>query len=465
MILYLSRNENANLLDITTSENNLHILKVSGSFSLSDFVKMDMRKYASCRYFCIERLAITERDNEFLKALQSFQMMYDARVIVIHESVNDTDSLTRGLIQIGVTDIVTAPDMDDKLEQISECLSVEGMQRYKPKPVKAREHDDEPDEEKETLAQSIILKEMEDEHYRFDCVNVRIGVIGSTRRVGTTTFALGLANFIKNHGGSVCYVALNMNQHLEHIANAYNFDSEEDYFTYDAIDFYEGMLSKHNYNFIITDFGDAKRETTRKYKESDVHLLCGASNKQYEVVEFSEAFKQIKSVKPTILTYIPNPDYGQIFSSTVTRTPTIIKPVRDMLDFKTNGIVFRGDYKAVYFGNVEKALTINRNGADFLRPIYAHNYHNYKHISLHHADHSAYFVHFNMDIINYEILELPFIITMKLYSMMYYTCPKDTVVLPVIFALNIRTVTTPDHILPGSIVLFTLNINTPVNVS
>jgi hypothetical protein len=288
----------------------------------------------------VERLAITEKDSEFLEALQSFQMMYSARVIVIYESVKDTDSLARGLMQIGVTDIVTAPDMDEKLGQIAECLSDEGMQRYKPKTSKVS--DDDPDEEKETLAQSIVLKQMEDEQYRFDCVNVKVGIIGSTRRVGTTTLALGLANFIKNHGGTACYAALNTNGHLESIANTCNFDIEDDYYTFDAIDFYEGMLPKHDYNFIIMDFGDAKREATRKYKESDVHLLCGASHKQFEVAEFAEALKQVKSVKPRILTYIPNPAYGQLFSSTVTRSPVVIKPVRDMLDFKTNGIVFKG---------------------------------------------------------------------------------------------------------------------------
>ena len=199
----------------------------------------------------------------------------------------------------------------------------------------------EPYEEKETLAQSISHKEMEDEYYRFDCVNVDIGVIGVTRRVGTTTTALGLANFIKNHGGTACYVALNTNRHLESIALAHGFDTEEDYYTYDAIDFYEGMLPKHDYNFIITDYGDIKREALRKYKESDVHLLCGASSKRFEVMELSEGLKSVKSVNPQILTYAPNPGYVQLFDSTVTGSPVIVKPVKNMLDFKSNGVVFK----------------------------------------------------------------------------------------------------------------------------
>lgn len=51
--------------------------------------------------------------------------------------------------------------------------------------------------------------------------------------------------------------------------------------------------------------------------------------------------KAIKSVKPQILTYTPNPDCGELFNSAVTEKPTIIRPVRDMLDFETNELVFK----------------------------------------------------------------------------------------------------------------------------
>ena len=341
MILYLSRNESVNLLDKAAGERSLHIRKMSGNFCLSEFTIRDMRKYASCRYFCVDRLAITESDAEFIEAVKSFQTMYSARVIILYESVTEIDSFTRGLVQIGVTDIVTAPDMNEKLAQIAECLSDEGMQKYKPAAVRSR-NTDEPDEEKETLARSIILKEMEDEQYRFDCLNVNIGIIGATRRVGTTTLAFGLAGFIKNHGGAACYVAFNANTHLESIAAAYNFDTEDDYYTYDAIDYYECMPPKHDYNFVIYDYGDMQRENIRKFKESHVHLLCGASDKRFEVMEFAEALKQVKSINPQILTQTLNLEYGQLFDSTVAKEPTILKPVRNMMDCKTNGIVYKG---------------------------------------------------------------------------------------------------------------------------
>jgi len=358
LILYLSRNENVNLLDNAANERGLHIRKMSGSFSFAEFARLEMRKYTGSRFLFMDRLAITENDSEFIEAIQSFKLMYNARIIVIYENADTTDSFTRGLAQIGVTDIVTASSEDGKQRQITACLSSEGMRKYKPAAAKTRvfceespdDNYEEPDEnnaENDIPVQRVIPKrsklfaEMDNEQYRFDCVNVKIGIIGATRRVGVTTFALGLANFIKNHGGTACYVAINTNQHLNSIADAYDFDTEEDYYTWSAIDFYENILPKHDYNFIISDFGDIKREAVKKYKESDIHLFCGASDKQFEIAEFADKLKSVKSVKPRILTYAPNHEYKQLFNSAVTDDPAVVEPVRNMLDYKTNGTVFK----------------------------------------------------------------------------------------------------------------------------
>lgn len=337
MILYLSRNENADLLDNIAEEKSMHIRKMSGNFCLSEFIIKDMRKFANCKYFVVERLSIIENDSEFLKALQSFQIMYSAKIIVINEDMGETNSLIRGLVLIGVTDIVTTFDVKEKLCQLSECMSTEGMSEYKPNMIKAKESD----EEKEIPAQTILFKEMEDEQYRFDCLNINIGVAGSTRRVGTTTAAIGLANYIQNHGGTSCYVALNMNRHLDSIASTYNFDVEDNFYTYGRIDFYDGILPKYDYNFILTDFGDIKHDVVKKYKESDIYLLCGASSKRFEVMELADSLKAVKSVKPQILTYNPNPEYIQLFNTAVTNEPSIIKPVDSMMDFRVNSHIFK----------------------------------------------------------------------------------------------------------------------------
>jgi hypothetical protein len=349
MILYLSRNESTNLPGNAINEKSMPVRRITGSFCLSEFITLDMRRYAGCQYFCVERDAVMEDDAAFLQALQSFQMMYSARIIIIYERENEADSFARELVKIGVFDIVTAPDIGGKLEQIGECLSDEGMQRYRsrsaPTQAELKHKEGLTFEEKATLGQSLMQTkqedEQEDEQYRFDCMNVRIGLIGATRRVGTTTAALGLANFIQNHGGTACYAALNTHSHLESIAADYGFDAGEDYYTWDGIDFCQGIMPRYDYNFIISDFGEIKREAVRMFRESDVHLLCGAGNTRFEVMELAEALKAVKSVKPKILVYDLNPEYGELFRSVVTKEPPMaIRPSKDMMDFKTNALVF-----------------------------------------------------------------------------------------------------------------------------
>ena len=345
MILYLARNESINHLDMAASEQSLHIRKLSGTFSLSEFIIRDMRKYSSCRCFCVERQAIIENEADFIEALQSFQMMFSARIIVLLDGAGDNGDIVRQLTHIGVNEIVTASDESERHRQIAECLSDEGMLRQRPA-VEPRALCGEADRKSISLAESLILDDTEDEQYRFDCANVKIGVIGATRRVGATTIALGLANYIQNHGGTACYASFNLNRHLGHIAEMYDFDVEEDYYTHGAVDFYEAMKPKHDYNFIVMDFGDLghgeiRRETAKAFKDCSVHLLCGASGTRFEVADFEMALRAVKSAHPKILTYAPHPAYDELFRATVTKEPAIVIPVGDMLDYTTNAPLYK----------------------------------------------------------------------------------------------------------------------------
>jgi hypothetical protein len=166
-----------------------------------------------------------------------------------------------------------------------------------------------------------------------------------------TTAALGLAGFIRSRGGAACYAALNLNRHLESIAEDYSFDAEEDYYTCGGIDFYESMNPRHDYNFIVSDFGsvyngEISREAVKGFKDCEARLLCGASGRRHEVMEFAEALKAVRSAKPQILTYAVNPGLYEFFCAAVTPEPLIMEPVRDMMDFKANALRFKSVIEA-----------------------------------------------------------------------------------------------------------------------
>ena len=65
--------------------------KLVGRFSLKSFVTKDMRNYANAKFFVVDAACIEESGNDFTLALQSFQMMFSARIIVILSGCEDVE--------------------------------------------------------------------------------------------------------------------------------------------------------------------------------------------------------------------------------------------------------------------------------------------------------------------------------------------------------------------------------------
>ncbi len=180
MLLYLTSNQKSNLIDPAVRNMTLPAKKLVGRFSLKSFVTKDMRNYANAKFFVVDAACIEESGNDFTLALQSFQMMFSARIIVILSGYEDVNGEVQRLLSIGVVNLVTGETMEDALDELTEALSEDGMQRYVVKapvyeqPATQREKAPEPDE--------IIP-------YRWNARNIRIAVAGSQRRSGVTVTA------------------------------------------------------------------------------------------------------------------------------------------------------------------------------------------------------------------------------------------------------------------------------------
>ena len=115
--------------------------------------------------------------DDFIVALQSFQMMFNARIIVILSGCDNEKAYTEKLIGIGVTDIVTANTAEDIQSEIKECLSEGGMQRYKQiEKLSKKELKIVPSEIKESV-------EIEITRYKWSANNIKIAVAGAERRM------------------------------------------------------------------------------------------------------------------------------------------------------------------------------------------------------------------------------------------------------------------------------------------
>ena len=91
MLLYLTSNQKSNLIDPAVRNMTLPAKKLVGRFSLKSFVTKDMRNYANAKFFVVDAACIEESGNDFTLALQSFQMMFSARIIVILSGCEDVN--------------------------------------------------------------------------------------------------------------------------------------------------------------------------------------------------------------------------------------------------------------------------------------------------------------------------------------------------------------------------------------
>lgn len=275
MILYLSSQQHTNLLDfLAEKEDALLVKKMTGNFMLKQFVIYDMRNFSHCTELVLDRIAFGDEDRDFAQAIEEFLTMYNARITVICEGLQEGDSLFRSLLDAGVGNIVTNVEIRGMQEEIRQSLSSQGMTRYSPK------------ERKKPKVQG--------EYYHFTADGVRIAMIGSQSRIGTTTMALGFAAWLGSVGASVAYVEKNARGIIPYLAEAYEMDEEAGGYRLEKM-WYGVQTPSAGFHFLLEDYGIGKPTT-----DADILLLvCGT--KPYEIIHTVKLLEQYETKTAFIL--------------------------------------------------------------------------------------------------------------------------------------------------------------------
>ena len=281
MILFLASQDHINMLDFLANEEDYAIKKISGTFSLKKFVVHDMRNFSHCKELILDRAAFSDGDDAFKAAIQEFSAMYDSRVTVICPGLLEEDELFMGLIGIGVKNLVTLTNIDVFQEDIRTCLSPNGMTKY--------------------VADKNESPVNEEEKYVFTSENIEIAVFGSQSRIGTTTAAIGLANWLSSVGAKVCYVEANNTKCLSYLIEAYEMSKEGNCYVFDGVFYGNEKPDNEKFNFIIYDFGVGIPE---ERKNMNV-CLCGM--KPYEIpytVKITNELARLEWDYTLLVTYV-----------------------------------------------------------------------------------------------------------------------------------------------------------------
>ncbi|WP_353852745.1 hypothetical protein [Dehalobacter restrictus] len=327
MLLYLSSNGKSGLTDFLEAQE-LVIKKLIGRFSLKQFVAKDLRNYAGCKYFAIDVSCIEEPLDDFIVALQSFQIMFDARIIPVLSEMENIDCYIGRLVDIGVTDIVTADSIDGIRDELAECLSADGRQRYKRLSESF----------KQDTAFEEAPKAKEIVKYKWNSRNVKIAIAGTQRRSGVTVTAFNLAAWLIARGASACYVEANTNRHLNWIVNIYDAEKDGEAYPVGDIDCYFTNELDKDYNFIIYDCGELKEPTTI-FRKADIRLLCG-SILPHEAKDYLQVLNACKDMDIHKLGLcVPKP-LQEFCRESLSRDILIAEASHDLFDNNINGHIY-----------------------------------------------------------------------------------------------------------------------------
>lgn len=275
MVLYLTSQQHTNLLDfLAEQEDALPVKKVVGNFKLKQFVVYDMRNFSHCTELVLDRIAFVEEDREFTEAIIEFLTMYNARITVICEGLKEKEPLFKDLLEAGVENIVTEAEIVSIQEEIRQSLSENGMTKYHSKEQKK-------------------LLEVE-EHYCFSANGVRIAIIGSQSRIGTTVISLGLTAWLGSVGAKAAYVEKNDSNIIPYLAEAYEMNEEAGGYCLEKM-WYGTQTPDAAFQFLIEDYGIGRPET-----DADILILvCGT--KPYEIVYTIKLLEQYETKAAFVL--------------------------------------------------------------------------------------------------------------------------------------------------------------------
>ena len=330
MVLYLTSNIKSRLIDSAVKDMEMNAKKLIGKFSLRSFVAKDMRNYAAARYFVVDRSCVEDGIDDFVVALQSFQMMFAARIIVMLSGCENKEVYIERLCDISIYNIITADMQDELNNELEECLSENGMQKYIP-----TEQADEPEcPDEEINMQPEVIPQ-----YKWSAKNVFIAIAGSQHKCGVTVTAFNMAAWLKAHGAKVCYVEHNENRHLQWIVSMYGSESDGDFYSVQGIDCYAVDEIKDDYNFIIYDCGNILDLLPQIFQKSDVRLLCGGLL-PYEMPNLAKGLSKCNGFPLTILSLEVPEEVRNASQSIINMKIQTLKPSHDLLSENVNSHVY-----------------------------------------------------------------------------------------------------------------------------
>ena len=279
--LLISRKENAGILRRICSELGAVPREIIGEdWSLSLFLKRDLKNYLYQSHYIFDISAFKEKDDDFVNLCAGiYYQKSDANIIIYADNCYPGDEILDKLVHNGITNIVANyPDVDEKTnismmsQDLKECIT-EGLSQQK-----WRRFDKSFDAFAEAR-EAARIAEKEKEKPRYSNTKLQIAVVGAQGRIGATTFALRLAAYFNSRGGESLVVCANKRNfaQLEMIEEHYGGSHRDGIYTVNGIDILDGRLEEPERNIKIVDYGYVPTDALDLRGFDKVFLVGGTS--------------------------------------------------------------------------------------------------------------------------------------------------------------------------------------------
>lgn len=313
MLLYLSSKENINLIDFLQDDHAVMIKKLSGTFSFKEFVMGDMRSLEHFDFVFIDLKALRDSDTDIIEAVIAFKKMFSSRIVLYIEDLEEHRSLILDLIEVGIYNIIASSEVDLLKEETLRAISDLGISKGEIQLKLSKG---------ELLANTLYTEES------FVKKEIKIAVIGVESRVGTTTMAINMANYLSGIGANVCYVEANENNHLSKMPGFYpGMAVKGDTIVYKAVKYLSLHSECHDeFDFIIYDMAVVNKKITTAIRNNcDAAVIC-LTGKPYEINDTDNIDRLLKEkILNKVFSFVAEMDkkkiekqYGKVLFSNYT---------------------------------------------------------------------------------------------------------------------------------------------------
>lgn len=248
VIIYISREENRQLLDRLAEQNEWELLaEAVDKVSLNTFISNKLQLIASLQYMVIDRSCISETDKKLNEVVKAVHEMWQTKVILLTEELADEEGRQQKVIY---GDQITflhkyQDNLAGKLEYLLKGEKIPGKEIYE---------------------------------------GVWIGVMSVNSGAGATHVSVGLANYIGQHGESVCYVEANESGDLSAMADFYGMEQEgENHYRKGEVDYWHQSIDSDK-RFAVLDLGKYSGMKSELFNQCKVKILV-TDGKPYRMAD------------------------------------------------------------------------------------------------------------------------------------------------------------------------------------